>query len=356
MSRTVRLGVFIVAGLAILACGVFLIGNKKSLFENTYRIKAQFQNVAGLNEGSDVRVGGVHRGTVKHIELPARPDQKIVVIMDLNANTHAVVKKDSIASIKSEGLMGDQYVEISFGSVQAPPLKEGDTIGSQQPVNISDLINKTGAILDQASDAVKDIRGTAGNLNEITATINQGKGTAGKLIHNDAIYNKMNAAASDMQEDMEAMKHNFLTRGFFKKRGYEGSDELRIHRIGTLPQTPSERTFHYDAGQLFNRPDAAKLKKAKELDEAGDFLQQNKFGLAVVVVRAGMKGDTEKQRVLTEARAMVVRDYLVNHFELDDTRLKTMGEGKTHEGGDNGDVQILVYPVAVAKNAGEAER
>jgi phospholipid/cholesterol/gamma-HCH transport system substrate-binding protein len=356
MSRTFRLGVFIVAGLAVLACGVFLIGSKKSLFEKTYRIKAEFQNVAGLNEGSDVRVGGVHRGTVKHIQLPARPDQKIVVAMDLNANTRAVVRKDSVASIKSEGLMGDQYVEISFGSVQAATLTDGDTIGSQPPVNISDLINKSGVILDQATEAVKDIRGTAGNLNEITGTINQGKGTAGKFINNSAVYDKMNAAATDLQEDMEALKHNFLTRGYFKKRGYEDTDELRTHQVATLPRTPSERTFHYDAAQLFNRPDAAKLKKAKELDEVGDYLQQNKFGLAVVVVRAGMKGDTEKQRVLTEARAVVIRDYLVSHFELDDTRLKTMGEGKTHEGGDNGDVQILVYPVAVAKNTGEMER
>ncbi len=351
MYTSLRLGLFVVAGLAVLACGVFLIGNTQSMFHSTYPVRAEFQNVAGLNNGADVRVGGIHKGTVKQIDLPSRPDGKVVVVMNLAKATRSVVRKDSVASIKSEGLMGDKYVEISFGSVNAHELKPGDTIGSAPPVDISDLINKTGVILDQATDAVKNINGAAGNLDTITATISQGKGTAGKLIDNDSVYRKVNSAATDLQEDAEALKHNFLTRGFFKKRGYEDADELRKHDVAELPRAKPERTFEFDTNQLFTKPDTAKLKKAKDLDEVGQFLQQNKFGLAVAVARAGMKGDSDKERQLTEARAMVVRDYLVSHFALDDTRLKTMGEGKTPEAGDNGDVQIVVYPATAGESA-----
>ena len=82
MSQAFRLGLFIVAALAVLVVGVFLIGSRESLFQSTYRVKAEFQNVAGLADGADVRVGGLHQGTVKHIQLPNRPDGKVIVTMD----------------------------------------------------------------------------------------------------------------------------------------------------------------------------------------------------------------------------------------------------------------------------------
>src|SRR5205807_4924751 len=125
MTREFRLGVFIVATLLILTTGVFLIGNKQFLFNRTYRLKAYFPNVAGLNDGAVVRVGGIQKGTVKRLDLPSRPDQKVTVVMDLERGTRNIIKKDSVASINSEGLLGDKYVEIRFGSEGAESLKDG---------------------------------------------------------------------------------------------------------------------------------------------------------------------------------------------------------------------------------------
>ena len=134
MSQTFRLGLFIVAALAVLVTGVFLIGSRESMFQSTYRLKAEFQNVAGLADGADVRVGGLHQGTVKHIQLPNRPDGQVVVTMDLNKATRDVLNRGSVASIKADGLVGDKYVEISFGSEGEARLKDGETIASQPPV------------------------------------------------------------------------------------------------------------------------------------------------------------------------------------------------------------------------------
>src|ERR1700728_3850722 len=119
MSREFRLGVFIVGTLAILGAGICLIGGKELLFQSTYNVKAQFRNVVGLEKGADVRVGGIHEGTVKRIDLPRRPDGEVTVVMSLDNKTRDIVKKDSVASIKSEGLLGDEYVEVSFGSQEA---------------------------------------------------------------------------------------------------------------------------------------------------------------------------------------------------------------------------------------------
>ena len=344
MSRTLRLGLFIVATLAILTAGVFLIGSNSLLFGSTFRVKAEFQNVAGLNSGADVRIGGIHEGTVRYINLPKRPDEKIVVAMDLRKEARAVIKKDSVAYIKSEGLVGDKYVEISFGSPEAQTLSGGETLGSELPLDISDLIKKANLILDSTKVAVENIQDTSSSLKSISSKIDQGQGTAGKLINDKSIYEQARAGATALNENMEALKHNFLVRGFFRKRGYESSAELTQHEISRLPPGPHMKIFRYDSKQVFEKPDVAKLKNQKALNEVGKFLEEHRFGLTVVTASTGTKGDTNKARVLSKARTFVIRDYLAQNFQLDDLRIKTLGLGKDEGGDEGGAVEIIVYP------------
>src|SRR5664279_2843460 len=148
MSRAARLGAFIVTTMAILVAGVFIIGSKQYLFSTTYQLKAQFDNVAGLDAGGDVRVGGVHSGTVRNIVLPHKPGGKVTVVMDLSRSTHEIIKQDSVASIETEGLLGNQYMAISFGSPGRSDVRDGDTIAGDPPLQMADMIKKTNAILD----------------------------------------------------------------------------------------------------------------------------------------------------------------------------------------------------------------
>src|SRR6266550_8868783 len=126
MSTPVRLGAFIFGTLLVLAIGVFLIGDKEFLFSSTYPLKSSFRNVAGLSRGAEVRVGGMHKGTVKDILLPAKADEAVTIVMKMERASRAVLRKDSVASIQTEGLVGDKYVELSFGSGTAGPVESGD--------------------------------------------------------------------------------------------------------------------------------------------------------------------------------------------------------------------------------------
>jgi phospholipid/cholesterol/gamma-HCH transport system substrate-binding protein len=336
MSQSIRLGFFILLGLAILGASVFLIGGKQSLFQPNFLVRAQFQNVGGLNEGADVRVGGIRKGTVRHLELPRDPSGRVTVLMDVAKSTQDVLRDDSVASIKSAGLLGDKFVEISFGTQDKPPLKSGQTINSQPPLEISEIAGRANHLLDTAQEAVS-------NIGEITAKINQGKGTAGALINDRTMYDQATASVSAMHDDMDALKSNFLLKGFFNKRGYVDPTELKKHQISQLPPGRSSKTFDYDAKAVFDKASSAKLKNQKMFDEAGEYLQATKFGLAIVASSAGMKGDSERDRTLTEARTMVVRNYLVQNFRLDDARIRTLGMGKTEQLGEDGKVQIIVY-------------
>ncbi len=344
MSRIFRLGSFIVVALLLFGAGVFWIGKKQFLFSSTYRLNAEFENVAGLNGGAEVRVGGIHEGAVRQIQLPMRPNEKVRVVMELAKGTRNVIKNDSVATIRSEGLIGDKFVEVSFGSDQASKVKDGETIRGEPPLQLSDLLNKTSEVLDTTKGAIDNVNETASNLNLITTKINHGQGSIGALINDKKIYQNVNAGTTAFKEDMEALKHNFFLRGFFKERGYESAADLSKNEISQLPGKPAEKKFDYEAKKIFDKPDTAKLKNDKTLKEAGDFLQNNRFGVAVVAAYTDMKGDTEKDRLLTEARAMVVRDYLVKNFKLEDTRLKTIGLGKSDQARDGGGVEILVYP------------
>ena len=353
MSRTGRLGGFILGALAILGAAIFMIGRAQGMFMSGYTLKAAFDNVSGLQNGAEVRVGGIDEGTVKVIQLPMNPGQKVTVVMELAKPTRNVIKKDSVGSIRTEGMVGAKFVEISFGSKEAPSVQDGDTIGSEPPIDFSDLLKKTNTILDSTQSMTSSLDSAALNLSSITEKINGGKGTLGALVNDKKVYSELDATTAEahagaaaFDDNMQALQHNFLLRGFFNKRGYNDSADLTAHAIDSLPQEPVLKKFSYDAARIFDKPDTAKLKSPKNLDDAGRFLLSNKFGAVVVAAYTGETGDSDKNKILTEAQSMVVREYLVKNFKMDDTLVKTIGLGKNAPAGGDaaGGIDVLIYP------------
>ena len=362
MSRLARLGAFIIFTFAVLAAGVFVIGSKAYLFRSTYQLKAKFADVAGLDAGADVRVGGVHSGTVHSIELPHRPGEEVTVVMEMDRSTHEIIKRDSAASIETEGLLGSQYLAISFGSAGQPDVRDGDSIQSKPPLEMADLLIKANALLSTTQKAVQSASEASANLSSVTAKIDAGKGTVGALINDKTLYVNLTKSSDDLQatmseaqggvasfkDNMDAMKHNFLLRGYFNRRGYQDSSDLVENEIAQLPVSSPVKTFTYTPKDLFDNKDSVKLHHQQSLNDSGEFLAKNQFGLAVIVVSSGMEGDSQKNMVLTQVRAMLVREYLVQHFGFDDSQLKTHAVGKQvsdTSGAGQGSIQIFIYPV-----------
>jgi outer membrane protein OmpA-like peptidoglycan-associated protein len=291
-------------------------------------------------------------------------------VMDLSESTHEIIKKDSVVTIETEGLLGNQYLAISFGSAKSSNVQDGDTLASQAPLEMSDLLAKTSDILDSSQQAIQNATAATANLNSISAKINGGQGTAGALVNDKQLYTNLEqttgamretmvqaqAGATDFQENMEALKHSFFVRGFFKSRGYEDSAELAKNAIERLPQSAPTKDFTYATKQLFDKQDSARLKNQKSLNAGGEFLANNQFGFAVVVASTGMEGDAQKDLVLTQARAMVVREYLVEHFGFDDSQLKTLGIGRASKPDSDagwGTLRILIYPPGIEMPPGK---
>jgi len=372
MSRAARLGVFIIVTLGILTAGVYIIGSNQYLFSTTYQLNSQFDNVVGLTTGADVEVGGVQSGTVREINLPKTPGGRVTVVMELNKSTHQIIKQDSMASIETQGLLGNQYVAITFGSANDPEVKSGDTIGSYPPLQIGMMMNKMNSILDSANKIMPIATDTVTNVESITKKIDDGNGTAGALINDKTLYENMQQASleanatmihaqagvADFQENMEALKHNFLLRGYFKSRGYEDLSELTADATPVMPLAVPVKSFEYSAKLIFDKSDSAELKDDKALNAAGDYFVNTQFGSAVIVASTGMTGDSQKDLLLTQARAMVVRDYLVDHYGFDDTKVKTLGMGKQPDispDTDWGSIKILVYATGTTLPASNSD-
>jgi len=244
-------------------------------------------------------------------------------------------------------------------------VRNGDTLASIPPLEMSELLKKTSAILDSSQQAIQNATLATAHLNSVSAKIDSGQGTVGALVNDKELYNNLaqstntlhstmlqaETGVTDFQENMEALKHNFLLSGYFKKRGYLDSASLTANRIGALPQGSALKTFTFTAKELFDSRDSAKLRNQKSLKATGEYLAQNQFGVAVVVVSTGMEGDNQKDLELTEARAMVVREYLADNFGFDDDLLKTLGKGKqagANLDADWGSIQILIFPPGTA--------
>jgi len=302
--------------------------------------------------------------------LPHNPGEKVTVVMDLDRSTHEIIKHDSVASIETEGVLGSQFVAITFGSAGQGEVKDGEIIQSEPPLQMSDLLKKTNVIIDSSQQAVQNTVQATAHLNSVSAKIDSGQGTVGALVNDKQLYANLEqttttlhdtmlqaqTGVTDFQENMEALKHNFFLSGYFKKRGYEDSAGLAANKIAELPQGTPLKSFTYTAKQLFDARDSAKLKDQKSLNDGGNYLAQNPFGVAVIVVSTGMEGDTQKDLVLTEARAMVVREYLVENFGFDDSQLMTLGLGKqagANLDADWGSIQILIFPTGTEVPAGK---
>jgi phospholipid/cholesterol/gamma-HCH transport system substrate-binding protein len=370
MSRTARLGAFILGALILFGLGVFLIGDRQFLFSRTYRLKAPFDTVAGLDDGAVVRSGGVRVGTVERIDLPRRPGDKVTVVMKLEKATREVIRKDSVASVETEGLLGAKYLSVSFGSGASEPVRDGDTIGGRPPLDYADLAKKANEIMETTKASLANVDAATANLQSIAAKIDRGDGTVGALVNDRKLFHDLSAMSADARrtmaeakagvkafhEGIEALKQHPLLRGFVNRRGYPDATELTKHEIAALPEGPVLQAFVYPAKDLFGKPDTAKLRHEKSLDRVGEFLQDRPFGLAVVTAYTGLEGDKEQNLELTQARATVVREYLVKKFRVDDTRIKTKGLGEDPQADPEraSRVEILVYPERAQPRLGRA--
>jgi len=232
----IRLGLFITAGLAIFLIAIFIIGRKKNLFNPVFSLTSTFHNISGLQVGNNVRFSGINVGTVDNIQIVN--DSTVRVDMLIKSNVQKFFKTDCEAVIGSEGIIGDRVLIIGQGSRDAPLIRDGQYISSNEPV-------ETDAIMASLQVSAGNAEIITGQLAEIMYKINSGNGTLGRLIQDSAIAENINQtivnlkkSSQGLDENMQAAKHNFLLKGYFNKKEkaaakleQKKADEIRKKQI-----------------------------------------------------------------------------------------------------------------------------
>ncbi len=313
--NNVKLGLFVLAGLLFLVLLLYMIGKNRNLFGDTYILKARFENIQGLVAGNNVRFAGIQAGTVKKIAI--LNDTVIEVSMIIDTKMQTIIRKNAVASINTDGLVGNRVVNIVPARSSGMLAEEGDILVSRKAVATDDILQtisktnndvaiiaadlktavqrinnssalwallndksipenlktsltnirlatgKAGNMANKLDDIIADVKkgkGSLGailtdtsiakNLNEailkirsvgeeadslaneinslvsgIRRGVNSGSGPVNALLYDSMMVKKLNISLDNIQkgtdgfnQNMEALKHNFLLRGYFRKQ------------------------------------------------------------------------------------------------------------------------------------------
>jgi phospholipid/cholesterol/gamma-HCH transport system substrate-binding protein len=412
-TRTAIVGGFVIGGFLLFAIGLFLIGDRRLLFEPQFELNTAFGKVTGLQVGSKVRLAGLDAGEVLEIMIPARPSEKFVVRMRLRQDLRPLVRSDSIAAVQTDGIVGNAFIQIGRGTDTAPIVEPGHTIAGTDPIEFADLIQEgrdtfqavsreivevsddvsrtivtleeTAAtantlLVDAGSDLKRltastvrvseGIEGVVADTRGIVSSVRAGHGTIGQLLNDDAPYKRwvgitreaeetvgnLRAATgrarelveelgardgatqqmvlalrdtvmsareviSDVSEGTEALKRNFLFRGFFRDRGFYDLDSVSRDAYLSGALEGDDRTalrIWIEAQALFARqPDGTeRLTEAgrRRLDSAmADFVRYPSNSPLVVEGYAD-PSEGETAFLVSLDRAELVRAYVLSRY------------------------------------------
>jgi len=212
----VRLGLFILIGVTLFLSAIFIIGKQKNMFNPVFTLTSTFYNVSGLQVGNNIRFLGINVGTVNRISIIN--DSSVRVEMIIKSDVKPFIKQDSKVSIGSEGIIGDKIILISQGSSNGPAITKRQELLSLEPI-------ETDAIIASLEITAGNAEIISHELAEIMININNGQGTLGRLIQDEAIADNLSQTITNLRksskgldENMEAAKSNILLRGYFNKK------------------------------------------------------------------------------------------------------------------------------------------
>ena len=237
MSREVKVGLLVLAALLVLMVGTLLIGEKSNLFTRKNRYFVRFDSVSGLSTGSPVQLNGVNVGDVTEIVLPRNVTKTLLTVwVTVDRDYQGRIRRDSQAAIKTLGLLGDKYIEITSGSPGSAVVPSGGQIAAAPATDVDKLLASGGGAVDNVVAISYSLRkiltrmeagegllgeltidseagrrakqallGSLDSLDSISTKIDDGQGTLGALVNDSVMAARMNSALSRIEALVEKL-------------------------------------------------------------------------------------------------------------------------------------------------------
>lgn len=162
-SKNTKLGLFVVIGTLVLIAALYFIGTKQNLFGNTFELMAKFRNVNGLMKGNNVRFAGIDVGTVKSIDIIN--DTAVDVVMLVEKKIQPYIKKNAVAGIGTDGLMGNKLVNINSSPWPSASVVENDVLATINPIEQDDMMRTLNATNENVKAISSNLRAMTDKLN-----------------------------------------------------------------------------------------------------------------------------------------------------------------------------------------------
>lgn len=186
----VKLGIFVITGSLLLILAAYLIGNEQKMFSRTFELTTVFNNVGGLQVGNNVRYSGINAGTVRAITMETDTSIRVYMRIDMELQPH--IKRDALAMVGSDGLVGSMLINIIPGNGPSVPVESGDEIRSFSRISTQDMLTTLNVTNENAALLM-------GDLLDITQSIRSGSGVLGRLLNDSTL-------ARDLQESVRNLK------------------------------------------------------------------------------------------------------------------------------------------------------
>ncbi|HWC55038.1 MAG TPA: MlaD family protein [Chitinophagaceae bacterium] len=203
-SSNIKLGIFVLSGLAFLILMLYLIGKNENLFGSSFELKARFQNVQGLRSGNNIRYSGIQSGTVKKINI--LNDTTIEVVMLIDKKMKKYIRKSAIASIGTDGLMGNKLVNIYPSKEPAALVEDGDILQIRKTIDTDDMLQTLAKTNNDVSVIASELKSTVQRINNSTA--------AWKILNDESLPQNIRSSVANIRAataKANEMVNNFNT-------------------------------------------------------------------------------------------------------------------------------------------------
>jgi phospholipid/cholesterol/gamma-HCH transport system substrate-binding protein len=228
-SREIKVGSFVLVGMALLGLVIFMIGDERQLFNKKVHYRVVFDDVEGLKRGSTIRMGGMDIGSVSQVGFSANAgDPKLYVTLSIVEAQAARVRKDSRAKIEGKGLLGDKVVTLFAGSITQPALNPGDVIPTDHnPQDLAAALGRVGSISSKADQVMthlesltgafaeghlaKDAKSSVESLSHVLAALDSGDGYVAKLLNDPNEAQRISSAIASLEKTANELERTLAS-------------------------------------------------------------------------------------------------------------------------------------------------
>ena len=196
-----RVGLTVVFACVTLAVLIFLMSGTAGLFTPKIVLKSYFDNASGLRDGAPVRLDGVDVGNVTAIRVVSgKPLTPVEVTMKVNTKYSFELRKDSLTSLSTAGVLGETYIDIDSSTAKGPSAQNGDTLATRDHPDFNDVVRSSQSTLQNMDALLK-------RTDRILAFVESGQGSIGKLIYDPSLYDRFNSTVSEFKGIVDEIKN-----------------------------------------------------------------------------------------------------------------------------------------------------